>query len=173
MVEVRRTTAEQWRALKQLRLSALADSPAAFGSTLAREVALDDAEWQRRARGGSWLAWANGRPVGMVALVPDDGSDGQQVVGMWVAPSSRRTGVGAALVEAACALASELGAGQVCLWVADGNEGARRAYEAYGFTATGERQPLPSDPSVGEERMCRALTAAAVRAGLPLQHSSD
>lgn len=155
---MRRTTVEQWQALRELRLHALADSPAAFGSTLTQERALPDEEWQRRAGGDSWLAWDDGRPVGMVALVPDDvSSDARQVVGMWVAPPARGTGVAAALVEAACAAARAHGAACVCLWVADGNDRARRAYERCGFTATGRRQPLPSDPTVDEERMCRSL----------------
>jgi ribosomal protein S18 acetylase RimI-like enzyme len=158
VVEVQRTTREQWQALKQLRLQALEDAPTAFGSTLAREHALDDSEWQRRADGDSWLALVGGRAVGMVAVVPDDVSEHAcQLVGMWVAPDFRGTGVAAALLEVACARARERGAEQVALWVADGNDRARRAYEQYGFTATGERQPLPSDPSRGEDRMSLQL----------------
>jgi ribosomal protein S18 acetylase RimI-like enzyme len=43
------------------------------------------------------------------------------------------------------------------LWVAEANEPARRLYERYGFTPTGECQPLPSDPAVPEIRMRRPL----------------
>jgi ribosomal protein S18 acetylase RimI-like enzyme len=45
----------------------------------------------------------------------------------------------------------------VSLWVADGNDRARRFYERLGFTGTDERQPLPSDPGTTEERMERVL----------------
>ena len=41
------------------------------------------------------------------------------------------------------------------LWVAEANEPARRLYERYGFTPTGDRQPLPSNPAVPEIRMRR------------------
>lgn len=158
VTEVRRTTAQQWRTLKELRLRALADAPAAFGSTLARDRAIPDVEWERRAGASSWLAWQDGHAVGMVALVPDDvRPDAQQVVGMWVAPEVRGTGVADALVEQACAAARSGGAVEVALWVADGNDRARRAYMRLGFVPSGHRQPLPSDPSVGEERMSRAL----------------
>jgi hypothetical protein len=44
------------------------------------------------------------------------------------------------------------------LWVADGNTAAMRAYERAGFVPTGRRQPLPSDPAVGEEQWALALT---------------
>lgn len=58
-VEVCRATPEQWPAVKKIRLRALADSPRAFGSTLAREVAFEDQRWQGRVAGGTWfLAWS-------------------------------------------------------------------------------------------------------------------
>jgi RimJ/RimL family protein N-acetyltransferase len=37
------------------------------------------------------------------------------------------------------------------------NAHARALYERCGFTLTGERQPLPSDPSIGEVAMSRTL----------------
>ena len=43
------------------------------------------------------------------------------------------------------------------LWVTETNAHARALYERCGFTLTGERQPLPSDPSIGEVAMCRTL----------------
>ncbi len=163
MAEVRRTRDEQWQALRQVRLAALTDSPHAFASTLAREQAFDDDEWRRRASGTCWLAWDGDRPVGTAALVPDDvAEDALQIVGMWVEPAARGTGVAAALVEAACVHAAVLGAPEVCLWVAEGNERACRAYARWGFTSTGERQPLPSDPSRTEARMRRPLGPGAL-----------
>ena len=53
--------------------------------------------------------------------------------------------------------AADGGAGTVALWVADGNDRARRCYERLGFVPTGVRQPLPSDPAVGEELLRRSL----------------
>jgi ribosomal protein S18 acetylase RimI-like enzyme len=41
--------------------------------------------------------------------------------------------------------------------VTESNASARRLYERCGFSATGERQPLPSDPSLAEIRMRRDL----------------
>lgn len=163
MVEVRRTSAEQWEVLRSVRLAALADAPRAFTSTLAREQALTEADWRRRAGGTCWLAWDGDRAVGTVALVPDDVSDSAlQLVGMWVEPAVRGRGAAAALVEAACACARALGAAEACLWVADGNDRARRAYERWGFAATGERQPLPGDPTRTEDRMRRVLDRGPV-----------
>ena len=51
-VSVRRIRESEWRALREVRLLALADAPDAFGSTLAREAAFADdlrRDWAREA----------------------------------------------------------------------------------------------------------------------------
>jgi hypothetical protein len=45
----------------------------------------------------------------------------------------------------------------VHLWVTETNSHARTLYERCGFTLTGERQPLPFDPSLGEVAMAHPL----------------
>jgi len=52
-MEIRRIRADEGLRLKALRLRALADSPMAFGSTLAREQAYPDALWHERAATGA------------------------------------------------------------------------------------------------------------------------
>ena len=158
---VRLVGPDDWAAVREARLQALADSPSAFASTLDRELAFDETEWRRRLTDGPWwLAEDAGRPVGLVAVYPrDDGTDERHLVAMWVAPSSRGTSTATDLVEAVCAWAVRTGAATVALWVVDGNDRARRFYERLGFVLTGERQPLPTDPRVDEELMRRTLRA--------------
>ena len=50
-MEARRAQAGDWKALRQLRLQALADAPDAFASTLEAEVAYPDEVWRQRAEG--------------------------------------------------------------------------------------------------------------------------
>jgi GNAT superfamily N-acetyltransferase len=83
----------------------------------------------------------------------DEGDDEIELVSMWTAAEVRRRGVGAALVAALLAWARESGGRQVALWVSRGNDPAMRLYESQGFVATGEYQPLPSDPCRDELRM--------------------
>ena len=45
----------------------------------------------------------------------------------------------------------------VHLWVTETNTRARTLYERCGFALTGEQQPLPSDPILGEVAMSRTL----------------
>lgn len=158
-MEVRAARPADWRVAKAVRLRALADSPTAFGSTLAREVEFDDAEWQERVSPGTWfLAWSGINAVGMAATISQDClPDERHLVGMWVEPELRGSAVATELVEAVCRAALAAGAAGVVLWVADDNGRAERFYRRVGFVGTGERQPLPSDPAVGEQRMRRAL----------------
>jgi ribosomal protein S18 acetylase RimI-like enzyme len=65
--------------------------------------------------------------------------------------------VGEALVAAVIDWAGQRNAASVHLWVTETNSHARALYERCGFTLTGERQPLPSDPSIGEVAMAHPL----------------
>ena len=143
-----------------MRLRALTDAPHAFASTHAREVAFDEAGWRRRIEGGPWwLARVDGIPVGLVAGYPgdDDPADLRRLVAMWVDPRHRGTATATELVQTVCDWARTDGARVVSLWVTDGNVAARRLYERLGFVGTVECRPLPSDSTVGTERLERVL----------------
>ena len=151
--------ADEWSVLRDVRLRALADAPYAFASTHAREVAFDEGEWRARiGRGPWWLARVDDVPVGLVAgYRTADDDDVRHLVAMWVEPAVRGSDAAAGLVAAVCDWGLADGGRVVSLWVADGNDRARRFYERLGFEGTGHRQPLPSDPAIGEERFERQL----------------
>lgn len=155
MIDVRRAGPDDWLSARAVRLAALADAPAAFGSTFGREVGFDEAEWRNRIAQSAWfLAWRDKEPVGLVVGVADEAAtDERHVVSMWVRADVRGTDAAPALVRAVREWASTQGADSLTLWVADGNDRARRFYQAIGFRTTGQRQPLPSNPAVGEEKL--------------------
>ena len=158
MATVKRATEEDWRELRLMRLSALADSPSAFGSTLEQEQGLADGAWRDWARSSAvFIASAGGTPVGMVAAIDGDRSAERRLVALWVTPERRGRGVAAALVAHVEEWARQDGAEQLTLWVAQGNEPARRLYQERGFEDSGERRPLPSNPAVEEHQMVLAL----------------
>ena len=159
MIEVRRALPADWQVVRDVRLRALADSPEAFASTLAREEAFGEEDWRRRLEHGyCFLARVGGRTVGTVAGFAEEGLPGDHhLVAMWVEPAHRGTPAATELVEAVCRQAREDGAVAVRLWVVNGNDRARRFYERLGFVLTGERQPLPSNPLIGEELMRRRV----------------
>lgn len=152
MIEIRRLTPDDWELYREVRLAALGDAPYAFASTVEQEATFDEWQWRSRVERAVWFAAVDGaRPVGLVGGFAEDSGD-LHLVGMWVAAELRGAGTAARLVDTVLAWAREWRYPGVLLWVADGNDRARRLYERFGFRGTGMRQPLPSDPSVGEEQ---------------------
>jgi GNAT superfamily N-acetyltransferase len=162
MVLVRATTRDDWQAMREIRLQALRDAPDAFGSTYARDAAFDPAEWQRRAtRDGSFFAFLpdteqaeQAGPAGLAGGYQEEPGV-VELISMFVRPQARGHGVGEALVDAVAAWARNRNAASVHLWVTETNKPAIRLYERCGFTITPERQPLPSNPALGELGMTR------------------
>lgn len=169
---IRRIRAGDGDLLRQVRLRALQDSPSAFGSTYESESSRSGTEWEdiaRRNAGGSrearFVAERDGRIVGLIgAYRADDDLARVNLVSMWVTPEVRREGIARRLVSAVVEWAQIEGVEAIELWVTEGNDAAIRLYEAAGFVLTGDRQHLPSDPSLDEVRMIRN---ARQRASLP------
>jgi GNAT superfamily N-acetyltransferase len=159
MVLVREVTPDDWETLRDVRLAALREAPYAFGSTYAREAAFTQDQWRGRIsdRNVTFFAYRpeNPEPAGLAGVYVKDGV--ADVVAMWARPSARGRGVGEALIEAAAGWARPRDHAALLLWVTESNAPARRLYERCGFALTGERQPLPSDPTLPEVRMRRQL----------------
>jgi len=163
---VRTLAAHEWPLYRALRLRALADAPAAFGSTLAEEAARTDADWAWRLNIGAssgrdrpLVAELGGTAAGL-AWAKADGADPALVnlFQMWVAPEARGHGVAAALLDAALAWARATGARTMQLGVVCGNEAARRLYERAGFRAAGEPEPQRPGSTRMEQRMRLVLS---------------
>lgn len=162
---VRQLTVADWAQLRAARLTALAEAPYAFASTLAREQAFTDEMWRTRAGSGrTFGAWQDATIVGLATGLPPEGTPAAEaaapwhLVGMWVAPACRGRGVADQLVEAVCGLAHQSGAASLTLWVTEVNDRARAFYRRLDFTPTGGRQPVrPEQPEHLEEELSRRL----------------
>ena len=171
MVLVREVTTADWQAWRDIRLQALRDAPDAFASVYADQVTLGEAHWRERvAGGGLFLAWIpevsppEGSPPEASTVEPAGMAGGYQaapgtieLISMFVRPQARGRGVGEALIDTVIDWARERHATSVHLWVTETNKPARLLYERCGFSVTGERQPLPSNPNVSEVGMARPL----------------
>ena len=166
MVLVREATTADWRAWRDIRLQALRDAPDSFASVYSEQVTLGEAHWRERvAGGGLFLAWIpEVSPPGASTVEPAGMAGGYQsvpgtieLISMFVRPQARGGGVGEALIDAVIGWARERDVTSVHLWVTETNKHARRLYERCGFTVTAERQPLPSNPALGEVGMIRPL----------------
>ena len=90
MVLVRGTVADDWQALRDIRLEALRDAPTAFGSTYEQETERGEAHWRDRiARGGTFLAFvpevSATEPSGLIGGYQEDPVT-VELVSMYVRP---------------------------------------------------------------------------------------
>lgn len=161
---IRRVRAGEWRALRDLRLHALAGAPRAFSTTLAEATARSEAEWRELAgRGAESDRWATfvaddaGELVGMATGArDDDDASAAQLMQMWVEPRARRAGVGRRLVEAVLAWADGRYE-HLRLHVVLGEEGAIALYRSLGFRDTGHRERVRDDRDDVEMAMERRV----------------
>lgn len=168
-VSVRRIAGHEGVLLKALRLEALADSPEAFGETLAEAAGRDQAEYAARARAASegdrrawFLALPRGpsAPVGLIMGRRRPPRD-CMVFSMWVAPSARRGGVGRALVAAVEAWARGWGATSLVLWVYRSNRDALRFYRRLGFEAVARGPDAEAGAPHDALALCRSIEPPA------------
>jgi len=167
---VRAFRPSEWRAYREIRLRALADSPDAFGSTLAVEESTPAERWEsslaRAATSGvdlPLLAEVDRRAAGL-AWAKVDASNALVVnlFQMWVAPEFRGKGIGSMLVRAAVGWARSRDADSVRLRVTCGDTPAARLYAREGFHVEGQREPLrPGSPLQSQAMSLRLNKGAA------------
>jgi GNAT superfamily N-acetyltransferase len=135
---------DEWR-LKSIRLRALADAPAAFGTTFEDASVLPHEDWERQMKElATFIATSDGCDAGIVRGVRhDEQRDSACLISMWVAPEFRRQGVAAALIDAVVQWAKELRFRRLVLDVTEGNSAAMSVYRKKGFTANGIISTLP------------------------------
>ena len=167
-VNVRRTREDDWEEYRALRLEMLADTPLAFGETLANAEGGAEAEWRMRsARGESAdqilvaaIENATGRWVGTMGGFVASGPDvaGPLLVGVYVTPDfrGRTLGVASAMlaeVESWAARIDRL----LHLHVHDGNPRALAFYERNGYRLTGKVEQYILNPRQRELEMVKEL----------------
>ncbi len=158
---VREAKPGEWELWRALRLRALAESPDAFGETLAEAQTHDEAGWRHFVAWGPdrsrLVAEDGGVPIGMCVVVLAGDQRKANVYAMWVAPEARGRGVGKALIEAALRWARARAALDVTLHVSDRQPAARRLYERCRFCVTGERTSLRPGSAVEVDVMVAHL----------------
>jgi ribosomal protein S18 acetylase RimI-like enzyme len=160
LITIEPITHENKELFKAVRLSALQESPSAFGSTYARESEFSESEWMARlerwsgVKGVGFLAMDGQGPCGIAgALLDLEETSRAQLVSMWTAPAHRRRGVGRLLVNAVLDWARGKKVQTLLLMVTSKNDSATRFYERLGFAMTGRTEPYPNDPGVLEYEM--------------------
>lgn len=150
---IRQLEPDDWMRLRDARLRALTSDPAAFLVTLDDARRFSDEHWRERAvQTESNVTFVYERSDSFDAMVGAffrDDAGSVYLVGMWVAPDLRGSGVARQLVERVLAWARGNGSSRVVLSVEGNNRRAARFYEKCGFTELVEPPALPYEPRPG------------------------
>src|SRR5690242_6240437 len=152
--DIARLGPDDWHVLRQIRLSALLDSPRSFLSTYAGEKSYGEAEWRTLLDHADWsIARVDGAPVGLVCVTREPDTQRSYIESLWVAPDYRGAGLGRLMLTTILDGLRAEGAATAFLWVLDGNGDAMSLYKRVGFVSTNKRQDLKAHPGRSEEEM--------------------
>jgi GNAT superfamily N-acetyltransferase len=165
---VRRTRESDWLEYRDLRFEMLADTPEAFGETLANARGRDESEWRMRAARGeasdqilvAAIELSSGRWVGSMGGFIASGPDviGPLLVGVYVSPDHRGRVLGVASAMLAEIEEWAASVGQVLhLHVHEANPRALAFYQRSGYRLTGKVEPYALDPNQRELEMVKEL----------------
>jgi GNAT superfamily N-acetyltransferase len=167
VVEIRPVRAHEADQLRALRLVTMTDAPYAFASSYKHELERPAEFWEHLTReteeggsGATFVAVDGDRWIGLAGVFVDTADPGCGYIwGTWVAPDMRSSGVGRGLVQAIRNWAIQKRLERLRLSVSDSphSEPARHLYEAIGFEATGEYEPMASDPALSAHEMLLSL----------------
>jgi len=148
-IQIRRLTSADAALYRNIRLEGLRCSPKAFGSTFEAENARPLTFFSERLGGSAAFGAFHGSElVGIAGLLIREGQKEAHkglLVGMYVRPSARKSGVGRRLVETIVEFARDR-VELIQLSVVSENEQARRLYEHLGFVEYGiEKKALKQD----------------------------
>lgn len=161
--------ADEWEALRDLRLRALADAPDAFGATYAESADRSEDYWRGWIVGEgwdatvrTWIADDRGRWRGMAVGARFDADPSTlHLFGMWVDPQLRGTTIAERLLGMVEAWGHALAVGRIALRVSEGNVRAETFYAKVGFRRTAApATPLREGSTVLTHAMERRLAAA-------------
>jgi GNAT superfamily N-acetyltransferase len=147
---------DEWTELRDIRLSALKESPDFFLATYGKESEYDEVYWRSEFVRCDWhIGIENGVAISVLGCTRDVGRGGSPpfLEYLWVSPHSRRRGAALAILSHVLDRLRTFGVRMAYLWVLDGNDAAVRLYERAGFVMSGHRQPLASRPGRHEEKM--------------------
>lgn len=156
MLDIITLTRDQWAELRDIRLTALRDSPSAFLATYDREKEYGEERWRAEFIRGDWhIGLVDGEPVSLLGTTrePDTPAHQCYLEYLWISPGYRRSRIASWMLGTVLTRLRATGLRTAFLWVLDGNEAATQLYKRLGFVSSDLRQPLPGREDRSEERM--------------------
>jgi GNAT superfamily N-acetyltransferase len=165
-ITVRRSTRDDWQAMRRLRLEALQDTPMAFGQTYENALTMTEAEGRTYAGRGEEkhrlfvvaIDDATGEFVGMMGGAMDHGGGAPFLVAVFISPRYRGTHRG--VTDLLLGTIEDWARGfsdRLQLDVHEDNARARKYYASRGFVETGHTMPYPLDRTRLEINMVKRL----------------
>jgi ribosomal protein S18 acetylase RimI-like enzyme len=158
---IRRIEVADWERLRDVRLRALAVDSHAFLVSLEVARELPEEHWRDRATPTetqvTFVEERDGVFTAVVASFVSNDPATAYLVGIWVAPEARRTGVAVRLVEHVLDWAREHRRTRVVLSVKRGNEPAARLYAKCGFVEIAQPVELPYEPTADTQFYARGV----------------
>lgn len=160
-MQVKKLQVNDWKKLREIRLTALQDSVSSFMSNYECESEYGDDAWIAEfERGHWWVLQDQGESAaGLIGATAHEGR--WYLEYLWVTPDLRRRGLAGDLTQHAIShLTTQEGAPGVSLWVLEGNHAAYSLYRQMGFGEDGKVQPLLDGTGRKEIRMDLAVQRA-------------
>lgn len=156
MPQIKLLHPDEWTELRDIRLSALQESPCSFLSTYELEKDYGEERWRAEFTRGDWnIGTIEGRPASLLGATrePDMPHHECYLESLWVSPAYRRRGVALKMVTTVIERLQTYGVRTAFLWVIDGNEIAMTLYKQLGFVSSNYRELLDAHSGRGEERL--------------------
>jgi GNAT superfamily N-acetyltransferase len=145
---------DDWSELRDIRLSALLDSPHSFLATHQQESGYNEQRWRTELARGHWhVGLMDGKQVSLLGATREPGRPGHErfLEYLWVRPDRRRSGIGLQFFNLVLGRLQTAGVRTVFLWVLDGNDAAEQLYRKTGFEPVGQPVPLTARTGRSEQ----------------------
>ena len=159
-ITVAELSSDDWPRLRDLRLAALADSPAILAGKLDEERNFTEEQWRETFKKLSYVvATIDGKDVAMINIENLVGDFGATcwLGGLWSNPEYRGAGAVRAIFNYIDSVASLRGWMVQGLGVMESNTSAIAVFEKYGFTKRGDRVESRGKPGNYYFRMIKSL----------------
>lgn len=171
-ITIRTLGADEWETYRQVRLSALEESPDAFAASVDQEKSYDEEFWRARVQRSRRLVAQDGEEIVGVVSVGDRSTEEARVgelFGLWVSPRLRGQGVAWKLVEAGVDQAQQEAYRFLLYWVGTDNGRAVAFASSFGFRPTDSRRPMKgaTEETQDEEEMAMVYPLADDPAAVP------
>lgn len=152
---IRALGSDEWQTYRDVRLSALEESPDAFAASVAQEKQYDEDFWRARVQRSRRMVAQDeaDEVVGVVSVGDRSTADERlgELFGLWVKPALRGQGVAWKLVQAGVDQAKEEHYKAILYWVGTDNGRAVAFASSFGFRPTDSRRPMKGATDDDEE----------------------